>query len=239
MSILEVKNLTKTYGKGDNLVKAVDDVSFNVEEGEFVAIVGASGSGKSTLLHMIGGVDTVTSGQILVDGEDIAKYNADKLAIYRREKVGIVYQFYNLIPVLTVSENIKLPVDLANKKPDQEYLNELIETLGLKERANYLPNQLSGGQQQRVAIGRALFNRPKLILADEPTGNLDKKSGDEIVSLLKEDNEKYHQTIILVTHDLSIAEKASRIITVEDGKIIKDEKKQTEEHENSDESNAD
>ncbi len=239
MSILEVKNLTKTYGKGDNLVKAVDDVSFNVEEGEFVAIVGASGSGKSTLLHMIGGVDTVTSGQILVDGEDIAKYNADKLAIYRREKVGIVYQFYNLIPVLTVSENIKLPVDLANKKPDQEYLNELIETLGLKERANYLPNQLSGGQQQRVAIGRALFNRPKLILADEPTGNLDKKSGDEIVSLLKEANEKYHQTIILVTHDLSIAEKASRIITVEDGKIIKDEKKQTEEHENSDESNAD
>lgn len=239
MSILEVKNLTKTYGKGDNLVKAVDDVSFNVEEGEFVAIVGASGSGKSTLLHMIGGVDTVTSGQILVDGEDIAKYNADKLAIYRREKVGIVYQFYNLIPVLTVSENIKLPVDLANKKPDQEYLNELIETLGLKERANYLPNQLSGGQQQRVAIGRALFNRPKLILADEPTGNLDKKSGDEIVSLLKEANEKYHQTIILVTHDLSIAEKASRVITVEDGKIIKDEKKQTEEHENSDESNAD
>jgi putative ABC transport system ATP-binding protein len=239
MSILEVKNLTKTYGKGDNLVKAVDDVSFNVEEGEFVAIVGASGSGKSTLLHMIGGVDTVTGGQILIDGEDIAKYNADKLAIYRREKVGIVYQFYNLIPVLTVSENIKLPVDLANKKPDQEYLNELIETLGLKERANYLPNQLSGGQQQRVAIGRALFNHPKLILADEPTGNLDKKSGDEIVALLKEANEKYHQTIILVTHDLSIAEKASRVITVEDGKIIKDEKKQAEEHENSDESNAD
>ena len=231
MSILEVKNLTKTYGKGDSLVKAVDDVSFKVEEGEFVAIIGASGSGKSTLLHMIGGVDNATSGEIIVDGENIAKYNADKLAIYRREKVGIIYQFYNLIPVLTVSENITLPVDLANKKPDQEYLKELIDTLGLKERANHLPNQLSGGQQQRVAIGRALFNHPKLILADEPTGNLDKKSGDEIVKLLKTANEKYHQTIILVTHDLNIAEKANRIITVEDGKIIKEEK-----HEDSDQS---
>ena len=235
MSILEVKNLTKTYGKGDNLVKAVDDVSFNVEEGEFVAIIGASGSGKSTLLHMIGGVDNATSGEIIVDGENIAKLSADKLAIYRREKVGIIYQFYNLIPVLTVSENITLPVNLANKKPDQEYLNELIETLGLKERINHLPNQLSGGQQQRVAIGRALFNRPKLILADEPTGNLDKKSGDEIVNLLKTANEKYHQTIILVTHDLNIAEKAGRVITVEDGKIINDEKKQ-EGHEDSSQS---
>ncbi len=231
MSILEVKNLVKTYGKGDSLVKAVDDISFKVEEGEFVAIIGASGSGKSTLLHMIGGVDNATSGEIIVDGENIAKYNADKLAIYRREKVGIIYQFYNLIPVLTVSENITLPVDLANKKPDQEYLKELIDTLGLKERANHLPNQLSGGQQQRVAIGRALFNHPKLILADEPTGNLDKKSGDEIVKLLKTANEKYHQTIILVTHDLNIAEKANRIITVEDGKIIKEEK-----HEDSDQS---
>ena len=231
MSILEVKNLTKTYGKGDSLVKAVDDVSFKVEEGEFVAIIGASGSGKSTLLHMIGGVDNATSGEIIVDGENIAKYNADKLAIYRREKVGIIYQFYNLIPVLTVSENITLPVDLANKKPDQEYLKELIDTLGLKERAKHLPNQLSGGQQQRVAIGRALFNHPKLILADEPTGNLDKKSGDEIVKLLKTANEKYHQTIILVTHDMNIAEKANRIITVEDGKIIKEEK-----HEDSDQS---
>ncbi len=231
MSILEVKNLVKTYGKGDSLVKAVDDISFKVEEGEFVAIIGASGSGKSTLLHIIGGVDNATSGEIIVDGENIAKYNADKLAIYRREKVGIIYQFYNLIPVLTVSENITLPVDLANKKPDQEYLEELIDTLGLKERANHLPNQLSGGQQQRVAIGRALFNHPKLILADEPTGNLDKKSGDEIVKLLKTANEKYHQTIILVTHDLNIAEKANRIITVEDGKIIKEEK-----HEDSDQS---
>ena len=231
MSILEVKNLVKTYGKGDSLVKAVDDISFKVEEGEFVAIIGASGSGKSTLLHMIGGVDNATSGEIIVDGDNIAKYNADKLAIYRREKVGIIYQFYNLIPVLTVSENITLPVDLANKKPDQEYLKELIDTLGLKERANHLPNQLSGGQQQRVAIGRALFNHPKLILADEPTGNLDKKSGDEIVKLLKTANEKYHQTIILVTHDMNIAEKANRIITVEDGKIIKEEK-----HEDSDQS---
>ena len=224
MSILEVKHLTKTYGKGDNLVKAVDDVSFNVEEGEFVAIIGASGSGKSTLLHMIGGVDNATSGEIIVDGENIAKLSADKLAIYRRQKVGIIYQFYNLIPVLTVSENITLPVDLANEKPDQEYLKELIETLGLEDRVNHLPNQLSGGQQQRVAIGRALFNRPKLILADEPTGNLDKKSGDEIVNLLKTANEKYHQTIILVTHDMNIAEKAGRIITVEDGKIINEEK---------------
>lgn len=230
MSILEVKNLVKTYGKGDNLVKAVDDVSFTVEEGEFVAIIGASGSGKSTLLHMIGGVDNATSGEIIVDGENIAKLSADKLAIYRREKVGIIYQFYNLIPVLTVSENITLPVDLANKKPDQEYLKELIETLGLTERINHLPNQLSGGQQQRVAIGRALFNHPKLILADEPTGNLDKKSGDEIVNLLKTANEKYHQTIILVTHDLSIAEKADRIISVEDGKIIDDKRKEPEHH---------
>ncbi len=225
MSILEVKNLVKTYGKGDSLVKAVDDVSFEVEEGEFVAIIGASGSGKSTLLHMIGGVDRATSGEIIVDGENIAKYKADKLAIYRREKVGIIYQFYNLIPVLTVAENITLPVDLAKKKPDEEYLAELIEDLGLTDRIKYLPNQLSGGQQQRVAIGRALFNRPKIVLADEPTGNLDKKSGDEIVRLLKEANHKYHQTIILVTHDERIAEKADRIITFEDGKIVDDQKK--------------
>ncbi|MBR0134375.1 ABC transporter ATP-binding protein [Candidatus Saccharibacteria bacterium] len=231
MSILEVKNLVKTYGKGDNLVKAVDDVSFTVEEGEFVAIIGASGSGKSTLLHIIGGVDNSTSGEVIVDGENITKLNADKLAIYRREKVGIIYQFYNLIPVLTVSENITLPANLANKTIDQEYQKELIETLGLTDRVNHLPNQLSGGQQQRVAIGRALFNRPKLILADEPTGNLDKKSGDEIVNLLKIANEKYHQTIILVTHDMNIAEKAGRIISVEDGKIIADNHKEQEHHE--------
>lgn len=228
MSILKVTNLVKTYGKGNNLVKAVDDVSFEVPEGEFVAVVGASGSGKSTLLHLIGGVDNPTSGSIIVDGEDISKYNSDKLAVFRREKVGIIYQFYNLIPVLNIAENITLPTDLANKKVDQEYLKELLKTLGLADRVKHLPNQLSGGQQQRVAIGRALFNRPKLILADEPTGNLDKKSSDEIVGLLKTANQKYHQTIILVTHDLNIASQADRIITFEDGKIISDEHKTTE-----------
>ena len=228
MSILKVANLVKTYGKGNNLVKAVDDVSFEVPEGEFVAVVGASGSGKSTLLHLIGGVDNPTSGSIVVDGEDISKYNSDKLAVFRREKVGIIYQFYNLIPVLNIAENITLPTDLANKKVDQEYLKELLETLGLADRVKHLPNQLSGGQQQRVAIGRALFNRPKLILADEPTGNLDKKSSDEIVGLLKTANQKYHQTIILVTHDLNIASQADRIITFEDGKIISDEHKAIE-----------
>lgn len=235
MAILEVKNLVKTYGKGDNLVKAVDDVSFEVDEGEFVAVIGASGSGKSTLLHLIGGVDRATSGEILVDGENITKLHAEKLAVYRREKVGIIYQFYNLIPVLTVAENITLPVDLAKKKPDEKYLEELIEELGLTERIKYLPNQLSGGQQQRVAIGRALFNHPKIVLADEPTGNLDKKSGDEIVHLLKEANQKYHQTIILVTHDMSIAEKADRIITFEDGKIISDKKHYRDEPKQADE----
>lgn len=224
MAILEVKNLTKTYGKGDSLVAAVNDVNLTVDEGEFVAIIGASGSGKSTLLHLIGGVDRATSGEVIVDGENIAKYSADQLAIFRREKVGIVYQFYNLIPVLTVAENITLPVDLARKKPDQNYLKELLDTLGLADRVNHLPNQLSGGQQQRVAIGRALFNRPKLILADEPTGNLDKKSSDEIVRLLREANQKYHQTIILVTHDMNIASKADRIVTFEDGRIVSDER---------------
>ena len=222
MNILEISHLIKTYGKGDNLVKAVDDVSFSVPEGQFLAIVGASGSGKSTLLHMIGGVDNPTKGDIIIDGENISKYNSDKLAVFRREKVGIIYQFYNLIPVLNVSENITLPCDLGNKKVDQEYLKDLIETLGLSDRVKNLPNQLSGGQQQRVAIGRALFNRPKIILADEPTGNLDKKSSDEIVSLLKTANQKYHQTVILVTHDANIAAQADRIITFEDGKIISD-----------------
>jgi putative ABC transport system ATP-binding protein len=222
MSILEVSHLIKTYGKGDNLVKAVDDVTFSVPEGQFVAIIGASGSGKSTLLHLIGGVDNPTKGDIVIDGENISKYNSDKLAIFRREKVGIIYQFYNLIPVLNVSENITLPCDLGNKKVDQEYLKDLIETLGLSDRVKNLPNQLSGGQQQRVAIGRALFNHPKIILADEPTGNLDKKSSDEIVNLLKTANQKYHQTVILVTHDANIAAQADRIITFEDGKIISD-----------------
>ncbi len=236
MSILEVRNLSKSYGKGDNLVKAVDDVSFTVEEGDFVAIIGASGSGKSTLLHLIGGVDNPSSGEIIVDGENITKYNSDKLAVFRREKVGIIYQFYNLIPVLNVQENITLPCDLAKKEINQEYLNELIEMLGLSDRVKHLPNQLSGGQQQRVAIGRALFGQPKIILADEPTGNLDKKAGDEIVKLLEVAHEKYRQTIILVTHDISIAQHAQRIITFEDGKIIKDERR--EEHEDSDEAQS-
>ncbi len=230
MSILEVRNLSKIYGKGENTVRAVDNISFSVEEGEFLAIIGASGSGKSTLLHMIGGVDNPSSGEIIIDGADIARFNADKLAIFRREKVGIIYQFYNLIPVLTVRENITLPCDLGKKKIDTARLEELIEDLGLTNRAMYLPNQLSGGQQQRVAIGRALFAQPKLILADEPTGNLDKKSGDEIVQLLKVANVKYHQTIIMVTHDANIAAQANRIITFEDGKIIKDERRSIEEH---------
>ena len=224
--ILEVKNLVKTYGKGDSLVKAVDGVNLSVEEGEFVAIIGASGSGKSTLLHMIGGVDRPdkNGGEIIVAGQDITKFNNNKLALFRRQEIGIIYQFYNLIPVLTVRENITLPVDLEKKKVDEEYLEQLIGALGLKNRETHLPNQLSGGQQQRVAIGRALFNRPSLILADEPTGNLDSKSGAEIVKLLKLANEKYHQTIILVTHDLEIAKQADRTITFADGKIVSDKK---------------
>ena len=222
MSILEVKNLAKTYGKGENEVHAVDNVSFSVNEGEFVAIVGASGSGKSTLLHLIGGVDEPTSGKVIIDDEDIYSYSKDKLAIFRRQKVGIVYQFYNLIPVLNVRENITLPVDLDGKNPDQDKLSELLKTLGLEDRADYLPNQLSGGQQQRVSIGRALFNDPKIILADEPTGNLDHKASEEIVRLLREANQKYHQTIIMVTHDEKIAAQAGRVITFADGKIVSD-----------------
>ena len=225
-NILEVKNLVKTYGKGDSLVKAVDNVSLSVKEGEFVAIIGASGSGKSTLLHMVGGVDRPdkNGGEIIIEGQNITKLNDNKLALFRRQKIGIIYQFYNLIPVLTVRENITLPVDLEKKEVDEKYLEQLIDALGLKNRETHLPNQLSGGQQQRVAIGRALFNRPALILADEPTGNLDSKSGAEIVKLLKLANEKYHQTIILVTHDLEIAKQANRIITFGDGKIISDKK---------------
>ncbi len=225
-TILEVKNLIKTYGKGDSLVKAVDGVDLSVKEGEFVAIIGASGSGKSTLLHMIGGVDRPDKkgGEIIIAGENITKLNDNKLALFRRQKIGIIYQFYNLIPVLTVRENITLPVDLEKKEVDEKYLEQLIDALGLKNRETHLPNQLSGGQQQRVAIGRALFNRPALILADEPTGNLDSKSGAEIVKLLKLANEKYHQTIILVTHDLEIAKQADRLITFADGKIVSDKK---------------
>jgi putative ABC transport system ATP-binding protein len=224
-TILEVKNLTKTYGRGDSLVKAVDDVSLTVNEGEFVAIIGASGSGKSTLLHLIGGVDRPDEkkkSEIIIDGTDITKLNDNKLALFRRDHIGIIYQFYNLIPVLTVKENITLPADLAKREIDEKYLKDLIKNLGLTERENHLPNQLSGGQQQRTAIGRALYGRPDLILADEPTGNLDSKAGEEIVKLLKLANEKYHQTVILVTHDLNIAKQASRVITVADGKIVSD-----------------
>ena len=224
MKILEVKDLCKNYGKGNTLVKALDKVSFSVEKGEFVAIVGSSGSGKSTLLHILGGVDRPTSGKVYVDGEDVYKLNENNLAIFRRRQVGLIYQFYNLIPILNVKENMTLPILLDNKKPDEEYLNELIETLNLKSRVNHLPNELSGGQQQRVSIGRALMNRPSILLADEPTGNLDSKASREIIDLLKLSNEKYKQTIIMITHDHNLALSADRIITIEDGKIISDEK---------------
>ncbi len=222
MAILQVEHLSKQYGKGDNLVMAVNDVSFEVQQGEFVAIIGASGSGKSTLLHMLGGVDNPSSGEIIIGGQNISRFSADKLAVFRRRNIGIIYQFYNLIPVLNVRENITLPADLDKRKIDEQYLTELIDTLGLKERVGHLPNQLSGGQQQRVAIGRALFMRPALILADEPTGNLDSKASEEIVRLLRKANEQYGQTIIMVTHDMKIAEYATRIIEFNDGKITAD-----------------
>lgn len=224
MEILRVEHLTKTYGKGETLVKALDDISFSVEKGEFVAIVGASGSGKSTLLHLLGGVDRPTSGKIIIDGEDVYKLNETNLAIFRRRQVGLIYQFYNLIPILNVTENITLPILLDNKKVDERYLHELIETLDLQDRIKHLPNELSGGQQQRVSIGRALMNRPALLLADEPTGNLDSKASKDIIELLKLSNKKYKQTIIMITHDHSLALSADRIITIDDGKIINDEK---------------
>lgn len=224
MEILKVENLTKTYGKGNTLVKALDHVSFSVEKGEFVAIIGASGSGKSTLLHLLGGVDKPTSGRVIVDGEDVYRLNEENLAIFRRRQVGLIYQFYNLIPILNVEENITLPILLDGKKVDKKYLNELLETLDLKNRVNHLPNELSGGQQQRVSIGRALMNHPALLLADEPTGNLDSKSSKEILELLKLSNKKYKQTIIMITHDYNLALAADRIITIDDGKIISDEK---------------
>lgn len=225
MKILEVQNLVKTYGKGENQVIAVDNANFSIDEGEFVAIVGASGSGKSTLLHLLGGVDRPTSGKVLIDGKDIYELSDDALAIFRRRQVGIIYQFYNLIPILNVTENITLPCDLDGKPVSKSRLKELLKTLGLEQRVDHLPNQLSGGQQQRVSIGRALINEPAIILADEPTGNLDSKSGDEILALLKLSNKKYHQTIIVITHDLDIARQADRIITIEDGKIVKNEKR--------------
>lgn len=222
MAILQVEHLSKQYGKGDSLVMAVDDVSFEVQRGEFVAIIGSSGSGKSTLLHMLGGVDRPSQGEIIIDGQSISRINSDQLAIFRRRNIGIIYQFYNLIPVLNVRENITLPAGLDKRVIDEGYLNELINTLGLKERVNHLPNQLSGGQQQRVAIGRALFMRPAIILADEPTGNLDSKASEEIVKLLRKANEQYGQTIVMVTHDPKIAEHATRIIDFNDGKITSD-----------------
>lgn len=224
MEILKVEHLCKTYGEKNTLVTALDDVSFSVEKGEFVAIVGASGSGKSTLLHILGGVDKPTSGHVYVNDCDVFSFNEANLAIFRRRQVGLIYQFYNLIPILDVEENMELPILLDNKKPDRKYLNELIETLGLKDRTHHLPNELSGGQQQRVSIGRALMNHPALLLADEPTGNLDSKSSKEIMELLEVSNRKYEQTIIMITHDQNLAMHASRIITIDDGKIIKDEK---------------
>lgn len=224
MEILKVENLCKTYGKGENTVKAVDNISFSVERGEFVAIIGASGSGKSTLLHLIGGVDRPTSGKVYIDGKDIYTLNDDNLAIFRRRQVGLIYQFYNLIPVLNVAENITLPTKLDGREVDNKRLNELLITLGLEKRRFNLPNQLSGGQQQRVSIGRAMMNEPALMLADEPTGNLDSKASDEIISLLRLSNKKYNQTVIIITHDEKIALEADRIITIDDGKIIKDER---------------
>lgn len=224
MEILKVENLTKTYGKGETQVKALDNVSFSVDKGEFVAIIGASGSGKSTLLHLLGGVDRPTSGRIIVDNEDIYSLNETNLAIFRRRQVGLIYQFYNLIPILNVEENITLPILLDGKKVDKKYLDEIIDTLDLRDRVNHLPNELSGGQQQRVSIGRALMNRPSLLLADEPTGNLDSKASKDIIDLLKVSNKKYKQTIIMITHDNNLALAADRIITIEDGKIISDEK---------------
>lgn len=222
MEILKVENLTKTYGSGENLVHAVDDVSFSVEKGEFVAIVGASGSGKSTLLHLIGGVDRPTSGKIFVDGNDISKMNDDKLAVFRRRQVGIVYQFYNLIPILTVEENITLPCDLDGRGVDRERLEMILDSFGLRARRKHLPNQLSGGQQQRTSIARALINNPSLVLADEPTGNLDSKSSEEVMSMLKMCNQSYGQTVIMITHNLDVAKQADRIITISDGKIVEE-----------------
>ncbi len=224
MEILRVENLNKIYGKGENQVKAVDNISFSVEKGEFIAIIGASGSGKSTLLHLIGGVDRPTSGKVLIDGKDIYTLNDDNLAIFRRRQIGLIYQFYNLIPVLNVEENITLPTKLDGRDVNQERLDDLLKTLGLEKRKNNLPNQLSGGQQQRVSIGRAIMNEPALMLADEPTGNLDSKASEEIISLLRLSNKKYNQTVIVITHDEKIALEADRIITIDDGKIIKDER---------------
>ena len=223
MEIMRVENLTKVYGKGENEVRALDGVSFSVEKGAFVAVIGPSGSGKSTLLHILGGVDRPTDGKVFMDGKDVYAQDEEQLAIFRRRQVGLIYQFYNLIPVLNVTENITLPVLMDGQKVNQNRLAELMTTLNLTGRENHLPNQLSGGQQQRVSIGRALMNAPAVVLADEPTGNLDSKSSREIVELLKVSNEKYGQTLIVITHDESIALQADRILSIEDGKITRDE----------------
>lgn len=223
MKVLEVKNLCKTYGKGETEVKALNNVSFSVDKGEFVAIIGPSGSGKSTLLHILGGVDVPTSGSVIINGEDISKLNETALAIFRRRQIGLIYQFYNLIPILTVEENLTLPLRLDGRKPDERQTEYLVKTLGLENRLDHLPNQLSGGQQQRVSIGRALINNPVLMLADEPTGNLDSENSKEIVSLLRKFNKEQNQTVIIITHDERIALAADRIIEIEDGKIKRDE----------------
>ena len=219
MELLKVENLTKIYGKDENQVKALDNVSLTVEKGEFVAIVGASGSGKSTLLHLLGGVDRPTSGKVTINGTDIFALNDDKLAIFRRRQVGIVYQFYNLIPILNVEENIALPMELDGRKVAPQDMEEMLSHLGLEKRRGHLPNELSGGQQQRTSIGRALITRPSLILADEPTGNLDSKSGNEIMELLKKSNRELDQTIVMITHNMELATAAGRIIMIEDGRI--------------------
>ena len=224
MEILKIENLTKVYGSGENEVRALDGVSFSVEKGEFLAIIGPSGSGKSTLLHILGGVDRPTSGKVWLDGQDVYEQDEEQLAIFRRRQVGLIYQFYNLIPVLNVVENMTLPVLLDGRKVNEERLNELVETLGLSARKDNLPNQLSGGQQQRVSIGRALMNAPAVVLADEPTGNLDSRNSQEIVELLRQSNVKYKQTLIVITHDDSIALQADRIIAIEDGRIVRDER---------------
>lgn len=223
MEILKVEHLTKVYGKGENAVQALNDISFSVEKGEFTAIIGASGSGKSTLLHLIGGVDRPSSGKIFVDGTDVYAQKEEALAVFRRRQVGLIYQFYNLIPVLDVEENITLPVLMDGRKINEKRLRDLITMLNLEQRVHHLPNELSGGQQQRVSIGRALFNAPALLLADEPTGNLDSENSREIMSLLRESNQIYNQTMLVITHDENIALQADRILTLEDGKIVRDE----------------
>lgn len=223
MKILEVKNLSKIYGKGNTMVKALDNISFSVEKGEFVAIIGPSGSGKSTLLHILGGVDVPTSGNVIINDTDISTLDETALAIFRRRQIGLVYQFYNLIPILTVKENLTLPLLLDGRKPDNKQIDELVNKLGLSQRLDHLPNELSGGQQQRVSIGRALVNHPALMLADEPTGNLDSENSKEIVALLRHFNKELNQTVIIITHDEKIALSADRVISIEDGKIKRDE----------------